>query len=208
MTQFCDTNGTCYGCSYSSAPSTTAAECAKCDGSSTPRVLLENRYCALADCGVNQFQGTYGSCYSCRESWGPSATAAECAKCDKSSTPRFMGTDGSCYSCSDSDPWSATKAECAKCDKSRTPREMRSGICILRGYCSEGFLSSSGCTSCSVSWAETTIAAECAKCDGSSTPRYMDGDRCSRCPMDLSGLTQTQCQSCHGTWNAGTKKCS
>ena len=279
VNQFQDTNGYCWSCSDSYGRAATEAECAKCDDSSTPRVLLENGYCALADCGVNQFQDTNGYCWSCSDSYGRAATEAECAKCDDSSTPRemrngycirpgycpegFLGTNGYCYSCSYSGGASATKAECAKCDTSSTPREMRNGYCIRPGYCPEGFLDSYGhCRSCSDSYGQQATEAECAKCDGSSTPRvllengycaladcgvnqfqdtngycwscsdsygqqateaecdkcegssiprYMDGSYCYRCPMSLSSgslNTQEKCETCRGTWDAGTKKCS
>ena len=34
--------------------------------------------------------GSSGSCYSCSDSVGYSTTAAECAKCDNTSTPRYI----------------------------------------------------------------------------------------------------------------------
>ena len=96
--RFWSTYGSCVSCSDSYGWSATAAECAKCDSTDTPRVLLENGYCALESCGENQFQTTDGYCYSCSASYGWSATAAECAKCEGSSTPRYM-SGGSCSKC-------------------------------------------------------------------------------------------------------------
>ena len=248
MTQFCDKRGTCYDCSYSSGLSTTAAECAKCDDSSsprfmntygkcvrcstsggvratadecakcddssTPRVLLENGFCALESCGANQFRdASYGECASCSASYILIATAAECAKCDDSGTPRFMGTGGSCTSCSASYGVSATATECAKCDSSGTPRVLlENGYCVLESCGANQFQTTSGsCYSCSYSSGRPATAAECAKCDDSGTPRYMDGNYCRQCPTSLSSSvlnTQDKCESCHGTWNAGTQKCS
>ena len=278
--RFMSTGGYCSSCSTSSGWPATEAECAKCEGSSTPRVLLENGYCALESCGANQFQVTYGSCFSCSTSSSFSATKTECAKCDDTDTPRFMSTSGSCTSCSVSDAWSATETECAKCDDSSTPRKMlENGNCALKscgtnqfrnrdgdctscsassgvstsadecamcegsaprfmstnGYCyscrdisdraataagcamcdsssTPRFMSTDGyCTSCSDSWYYKATAEECAKCDKASWPRYMNGSYCYRCPMSLSSgslNTQEKCQSCRGTWDAGTQKCS
>ncbi len=227
--RFMDTNGYCRSCSYSLSYEATAAECAKCDSSSTLRFMSTDGYCvrcsdssgykATADecakcdkSSTPRFMDTNGYCRSCNYSYGLEATAAECAKCANSSTPRFLSTDGRCYSCSESDAYSAIEAECGKCDASSTPRKMFGDYCGLINCGANQFQTTTGsCRSCGDSSGVSATEVECAKCDKSGIPRYMNGSSCYKCPIRLSSgslNTQDKCQSCHGTWNAETKKCS
>ena len=202
--QFCDVDGSCYSCSTSSRPYTKAEECAKCDDTSTPRVMSRGGHCALP-CESGQFMNLDdGFCYSCSYSYPVSSIEDECAKCDGTSTPRtmynevcglvscpsgqFMTNDGSCYSCSYSSYVSnVTAEECAKCDGTSTPR----------------FMSSDGrCYSCSdPDWAIYATAEGCAKCDGTSTPRFMSSDgRCFSCSYSSSASTTAEeCAKCDDT---------
>ena len=222
--QFQNTTGYCHRCSYSYGLSATEAECAKCDSSGTPRHMLDNGYCAPI-CRTNQFQDTSGYCYPCSDSYGREASADECAKClnremrngfciKKGYCPEgFLSSSGSCYPCSTSSGLLATAAECAKCDASSTPRVLlENGYCALESCGANQFQSTSGyCYSCSASGGYVATATECAKCDDSGTPRYMSGGYCTKCPTRLSSSrlnTQEKCESCHGTWDAGTQKCS
>ena len=204
--------------------------CAKCDDSSTPREM-RNEFCIKKGYCPEGFIDFYGDCNSCSDSYSVSATEAECAKCDSTDTPRvllengycalescgakqFQITTGECYSCSTSSSWLATADECAKCDSTDTPRVLlENGSCALESCGANRFRDTYGsCHSCSTSYGvSATTAAECAKCDKTGTPRYMNGSWCYNCPTSLSSgslNTQEKCQSCRGTWNAETKKCS
>ena len=83
-------DGSCFSCSTAYVGVTSADECAKCDTTSTPRVLTPWGYCALP-CSDGEFMSAYGSCYSCSSTSNYiTATADECAKCDDTETPRYM----------------------------------------------------------------------------------------------------------------------
>ncbi len=151
MTQFCDRSGTCYDCSSSSRPSTTAEECAKCDDSSTPRER-RNGYCIIPSYCPEGFIDTFGSCRSCSTLGDVRTNASECAKCEDSGTPRFMDTNGYCYPCDYSGGLSATAAECAKCDASSTPRYMKGRSCYKCPTSLVGLNTQEKCQSCHGTW--------------------------------------------------------
>ena len=107
--EFMSNGGTCFSCSESNSYSSIEDECKKCDDTSTPRTMYGGAYCGLKSCpsgkvmsangscalpcGSGQFMSNYGSCYSCSDSIGYPTTAAECAKCNNTSTPRYMSGD-------------------------------------------------------------------------------------------------------------------
>lgn len=57
--QFMDKYGSCYSCSESSPQSSIEDECAKCDDTSTPRVMSSDGRCALP-CSSGEFMDEGG----------------------------------------------------------------------------------------------------------------------------------------------------
>lgn len=93
---FVGSSGSVYPCSYTAGPYTTAAECAKCDETETPR-YMKGSACLLVSCSNGYFADKNGYCYSCSGSDPVSSvTSAECAKCDSTDTPRYM-SGNYCY---------------------------------------------------------------------------------------------------------------
>ena len=92
---FVGSSGSVYPCSYTAGPYTTAAECAKCDETETPR-YMKGSACLLVSCSNGYFADKNGHCYSCSEPVRTSTTAEECAKCDSTDTPRYM-SGNYCY---------------------------------------------------------------------------------------------------------------
>ena len=219
--QIMDSYGYCYSCSTTYGISgVTATECAKCDSTSTPRIMSSSLGACVLPCGSGQFMDSSGYCRSCATSYGYSTTAEECAKCDDTRWPRvmssggacalpcgsgqFMSNDGTCKSCSTSSRvYGVTATECAKCDDTSTPRTMYGDYCGLKSCPSGQFLSKNGdCYSCSeFGGIYDVTAAECAKCDDSSTPRFMSNSGyCNLCSTSSNvSTTAEECAKCDNT---------
>ncbi len=198
---FRNNRGECLECSQKSSAISTAEDCAACDDTDSPRIMIEGRYCSIPTCSAGEFRRKNGTCLAC--DWSSpelSDSSDDCAACDNTDSPRtmweydgksycvlascperkFRRTNGECQYCSDALSHPSTVDDCAVCDSTDTPRIMWEHD--DKSYCAPTtcqlgkFRTNSGsCYDCSTTKVQTS-AEECAACDNTDSPRRMFSD--------------------------------
>ncbi len=174
---FLDEYGGCHSCSTTQTVYTTVEECAKCDETETPRVMIGLACRLKKDCGEGKFQGERGSCYLCSSANSITSNPEECAKCgdlrmmiDSSCVLKkdcdensFLGQDDQCHPCESDAPYITSETQCDRCGGNR---KMIKKYCVLDRKCPENsFLAADGqCYPCSATISYETTDEEYAKC--------------------------------------------
>lgn len=192
-------------------------ECSKCkDSHGNPtRKLIDGSWCAILDCGEENFQDVSGNCWPCSDPKELRTTYTECSKCKDMRTINMYkntqtgemvdfgnclltdcGKDsfrafGDCHSCSDSKVFKASADECLRCkdaDGNPIRRIGKDLSCSLLTKCNVGeFRNTQGdCVSCSESLSIFATSSECEKCQDAN------GNKIRKMFKDACGLANCE----------------
>lgn len=171
----------CVTCADERAFPSTAAACARCDSSPTPR-MMNGQWCVRKECPEDTFR--YGM-----------------------TIPSFaLASYQNCIACNATNSYEATAEECAKCYGERKTVTVSNRTECALTTCPPTYFRGEyeNCLKCS----DTTFEGlnsqismeECAKCKDTNNPRNLQGTRCRECThFRVISSTKENCDLCPGT---------